>query len=664
MSDTPSDSQEPAPPAEPPSEPRADIADAEVTSDADSAPTDAAPPVFADVWSRTEPRYRVRAFVLLVVNFILFCGLCVFTHWLHSAKLFSFSYESYIYPFRFWGPETQSLNDFLLAPINVVQTPIHGVVLGLLVASIVAVPIVVAMLYRFPASVPFAAAIAVFAHMPWMGVTLMAGCVLASLKPFRLSFRYGSALLGLLPVLLYLYMATRVSPDQLGMYSTPEQRTWLIAPWIVAILAAAAMLGLILLISWIVNYRPGAVAPVLAGALLLPSVIFHTQVGSDELAYRVIEANYGPRSPRFKPVEDVGTEIVLLIRQYQLQPGDVMRALKEGLGGFRRRAIRHYMIELLQDRSAANQACERFIVEHPTSRYIPCVLYVQARALDTRLAEESLLPMHADSLPVRELYTDFPHPQSERAWSVLWNQYADSPLAVVAAVRLAELHVRRGEVDAALLRLLPVVNRAQAFAPVLPTTTQPSWRGLLASAPAEASLEIEPEPYLRDARGLHRLITLNRNDPKYADEPLIAYHKLNARRAGYRAQLLVLMEQFPDSFMYDNLLEAWASSAPEIDERAWLLEGCIARLPTGDHFPNGKPIADAWRDALPEALYHLAGLEIQALREKDPAARARGIARLRELINQHGRTIWALRAADDLARLEPGPPDVPETESP
>ena len=103
------------------------------------------------------------------------------------------------------------------------QTPIYGVVVGLLVAAIVAVPISVAILYKFPSALPFCAAVLVFAHMPWMGVTLVASCILAALKPFRMAFRYGSALVGLLPVLLYLYLATRGAAESLGASFSRER---------------------------------------------------------------------------------------------------------------------------------------------------------------------------------------------------------------------------------------------------------------------------------------------------------------------------------------------------------------------------------------------------------------------------------------------------------
>jgi len=97
------------------------------------------------------------------------------------------------------------------------------------VASIVAVPISVAILYGFIYALPFLAAVLVFAHMPWMGLTLLASCIIASVRPFRLSFRFGAGLAGMLPVIVYLILATRSTPQQMGMFSSPDQKLLLAA---------------------------------------------------------------------------------------------------------------------------------------------------------------------------------------------------------------------------------------------------------------------------------------------------------------------------------------------------------------------------------------------------------------------------------------------------
>ncbi len=603
-------------------------------------------PEIVDVWSRTQPKYRIRAVVLLLVNLLLFCGLCTFTHWLHFARVFDFSLGGYIAPARFWDSAAPNLNDYILAPINVVQVPLHAIVLGMVVAVMVAVPIVVSTLYRFQFALPFLAAVLVFAHMPGMAVTLLGSCVLASLHPFRMKFRFGSALLGLLPVLLYLYLATRGTPDQLANYGAPIQKSLLIAPWLIAILAAAVMVGAVLLIARVVNYRPGAVAPVLAIMFATPVGLFHLGVGADELAYRVLEVEYGPRSKRFEPtLQSPETEHAIYVviagelrKSFTGQLRSDLRALwslqPEQLRELKRTVSRRFLADFLADRAAAYEACKRFIADHPHSRYVPNVLYLQARVLDTRLDEAKLA--HAE--PSRELYPDFPHVQSEETWFKLLKRYPDSPFAIQAGLRLAELKLRAGKLDEALGNLRFALDKGSRSAQ-RPTSAQPRPRGLLSAAPPESSLDFQPEPYRREACCLAELIAENRDDPQHGNAPLIELAALDPRRASYLEQLQRLAERYRDSSLYDNLVVRWATALPDLSERTAALEACLRTFTTGD--------------ALPEALYRLANLETQALALEDESRRARGIARLHEIVARFPQSCWAERAAERLEVLEP-----------
>lgn len=616
-------------------------------AEAPVAPEPATEPI-SDVWSRPQRRYRLRAIVLLALNFILFCGLCVFTHWLHTAEPFNFALSSYVEPFRFWGSDTMNLIVFLREPISVVDRPVHGIVLGLLAASMVAVPIAVAILYRFRFSLPFALAVAVFAHLPWMAITLVGSCILAGVKPFRMKFRYGSALLALVPVVVYLILAGRGAPGQVEAFATPEQQFLLVAPWVVAIIAASLMLGVMLWIASIVRYRPGAVAPVLAAMLVPPAVLFHTQIGVDELSYRVLESEFGPRSPRFQPTTDVEERLQELVQQYVL-PRDVIRQVWTGrdVEPLRRQATRGFLVDLLALRTEADAACQQFLTDHPTSRYLPNVLYIQARSLDTRLDEQALRQRLR-----RELYNDFPSAASFHPWSVLWKQYPDSPLAVAAAVRLAQLHLRRGEVPEALERLQLVVT-ADGLTPAAQATTQPTpGPGLTTHRSPEDSLRFEPLPFLIEAQRLAELITNNRDDPRYGNAPLQTLARLDPRRAGYGDQLLRAARQYPQSLLHDNLFVLWAEAGPTPADRMARLRWCIEKFPEGD--------------ALPEALFHLGDMLIQAPAEESAAARQRGVKLLRQLAADHPHTIWGRRAAQRLAMLEPAttvlPPAEPETE--
>ncbi|MBP7746698.1 MAG: hypothetical protein KA383_11260 [Phycisphaerae bacterium] len=622
--------------------PASDVPPAAAPAAEAAVPRPSHTPVISDVWSWTARKYRIRAVASLAFNFLLFCGLCIFTYWLHDGVLFNFHPETYLGPLRFWGSQTQNLYDFILFPISVDQTPIHGVVIGLLMAAMVAVPISVSILYRFSCALPFILAVLLLGHLPWMAITLLGSCVLASVRPFRMSFRFGSALVAMLPVLLYLFLATRGPGDTVSASLSPERKLLLAAPWLLAILAACMMMAAIIFAARLVNYRPGAVAPVIAVMFATPAILFHAYVGVDELHYRVLESKYGPRSERFEPVRDA-TDTILTLLHHWTTPGLEREPRRSALlaiwsadpqeqTALKRRVLRRLLLDLMDDRREAYDACKDFIADHPTSRYVPCALFIQARALDTRLDERTLIGETAQ----RELYTDFPHLESEPVWTNLLTQYPDSVLAVAARNRVAQLRTRKGDVDGALAVLAPPPAAATEPEPTTDVRARP--RPLLHTTPPETSLDFDPDQDHFEARRLRELLLANRDDPRYGVAPLRALSALDPHRAGYRGQLQYVAAQYPDSLLYDNLVVRWASAAPKRETRAAGLLACIQRFPTGD--------------ALPQAMFELADLELQGF-GGDEARRAAGIARMREVATRFEDTCWATRARERLRILEP-----------
>lgn len=594
-----------------------------------------------DVWAWTAPKYRLRAALLLGLNFCLFSGLCVFAYWLRTGSPLDFSWASYFEPLRFWGPETHNLYDFVLYPVSVETNPIHGVVIGLLLASMTAIPIAVSQLYRFPAGALFCASVLVFAHMPWFAATLLLSCVLASVRPFRLRFRFGAALVGMLPVLLYLLLATRGPNDLLSASISPERKLLLASPWILAILAACVMLGLTVFLAQAVGYRPGAVAPTMAVMFVAPAALFQTFVGFDELAYRSIELEYGPRAPRFEPVQEITARVLEFVRQRLTGPiaPAAREVLLKAAGGAAEPAVEalatrfgnRLLVELLADRHAGHVACRSFLDTHLTSRYVANVLYIQARVLDTRLDELRVVDQQAQ----RELYTDFPHVQSEPVWTALLTQHADSPLAIAARLRVAQLRLRRGDAAGALAALDLVLPYAPRFGPsVSPRRT------FVEAGPPEASLEFEPDEFEFEAARLRELIVSNGGSDRSAEdrEALQALASLDPHRRGYRDQLAALGRRYANRPLHDNVVVRWALAHVDRRVRAALLRDALELFPDGD--------------AYPEALFRLAEIELQAPGAGDQQ-RIRGAARLRELLARFAHTCWGRLAAERLELLLP-----------
>jgi hypothetical protein len=593
---------------------------------------------FVDVWTRTDSKHRIRAYVMLALTFGLFCGLCVFTYWLRGARPLDFSWESYFAPARFWATHSPNLYDFVLYPVDVTRVPIHALVLGMLFASIVAVPVLIAILFRFASALPFVAAVGVFGHMPWLAFTLVGCCIIAAVPPLRLNFRFGSALLGMMPILLYMWLATRGTTDQLDQAS-PIQKSLLAIPWILAVLAACAMHACVLLISHAASYRPWAVSAVVAVMFATPVVLFHSLVGVDELAFRVLERDFGPKSPRFAPLSDAEPLLRDLFVRFvndeayytRFRP-EILEALAGDAEPVRRIVRQQMLLDHLTQRAAGHEACKRFIADHPRSRYIPAVLYMQARIMDTRLDERRFDPLS----PRRELYADFPHVQSESAWAALLSEHADSRFSVAAATRLAELALRRGE-TAEALRLARVATRSQYIVSARSATSQPE-ASLLRAMPAEDSLGYDARPYVLEARRLADLIAANDDDPRFGSAPLAALASLDPRRPGYANALEDLMLRYPGAKITDNVRVARAVAEPLVEAR---MDG-LAQLVAGPDDPDG--------DGVPEALLRLAEFEVQsAAAWRRPA----GVGRLREIVRRFGDSCWAAEARERLAVLAP-----------
>jgi outer membrane protein assembly factor BamD (BamD/ComL family) len=298
----------------------------------------------------------------------------------------------------------------------------------------------------------------------------------------------------------------------------------------------------------------------------------------------------------------------------------------------------------MANRAAAYEACNRFIAAHPDSKYIPNVLYIQARTMETRLDEPELLRNAR-----REFYNDFPHVQSEEIWGALLSKRPDSPLAVAAALRLAQLRLRAGKVDQALELLARIDVRGDPTQSA-DATTKPALRALLRAPPPESSLEFDPEPYLFEAGRLAELIDANRDDPLYGNKPLIDYAALDPRREHYYDQLLTQAARIPQGLLYDNLMAAWAAGRRGVAERHRVLEACIERF--------------AGADSVPRMLYQLAELEIQSLADSDPDSRANGIQRLRQLAERFPATCWGDKARRRVAMLIPASDPAPRPKVP
>jgi len=574
-----------------------------------------------DVWTRTAPKYRRRAALLLFLTVLLFAGLCVFTYWLRTGRYGPWA-DGKFYAELMWrsfdpvGSGQITLVDFLLFPISVEQVPIQWVIIGLLLATLTSIPILVAILYRFPASIIFAAMVGALAAMPWLGLTILLGCAIASLRPLRLSFRYASALLGLIPVLIYFVSASQ-HPE--ASFAPTPYRARLAAPWVLAGLGSCVIFAIALGIARLINYRPGGIAPLLAVLFAVPVVLFHSQVGRDELEYRILEDQVGPGSERVfvrrSLAEDVRREAT---ERWAESAGVSLNALVEQLLRERRNTVYE---TVAADREFVRRRCDAFLTRFQDSRYAPNVLYLKGRALDQRIDERLL---RANGL--LQFQVDDPRPDSQPIWRALSETYSGNPLSAFALHQMGVYEAATGQLDASLASLARLIERFGR--PVTATQPAPSAEpaGLFGRAPPSSTLGFDPATVLSPARRLEKLIVDGRSDPKYGDAPLRSLLALDSRDEHYRLNLARLALAYPGARIEPRLAIRLAR----------LNESRRATIAVLEHVADACP----GQPVQAEALYFLG----RAQEEGGQLAAARN--RFEQLLRDHADSPYGMDARD------------------
>ncbi|MFQ5430268.1 MAG: tol-pal system YbgF family protein [Phycisphaerae bacterium] len=549
-----------------------------------------------DVWSRTSRRHRVRAILMLVLLSVLFAGLCCFTFWLRTGTYSPWEYDGYRQllrdSFNPVGPNQITLSDFLSDPIRVQDVPIHAVIMGLQFAAMVSIPILVAILYRLPFSVAFAAMVFFLAAMPWLGITVMIGCTVACTGPFRFTFRFASVLMGLIPVAIYFVLASLEpagAPSKLA-----HHKALLYAPWVLALLSSCLICALALAVARLINYRPGGIPPILAMLFAIPVLLFHAEVGRDELEYRILERRIGPGNSSIFASVDVGQRARrAALRQMSESEEEPYEVLYE-------RLLRTETTRALQkaedDRHRAIRDCDAFIEHFPDSRYVPSVLFLKARALDFRVDRMQLARAHR-----AEFRSDLPSRASRRTWQALVDRFSTDVLSEAALYYLAILKGREGDLDGAIASLGALLDRFNAAR----AASQPIRRGqnlvgaVFRRAPVSFGLGVDPVVLAREAERLREMLIACRNDrPRLLSSlfgprldgsdvevrPIQVLLWLDDADPHYRANLEGIARAFPDSEASGYVAVRLALLVPAVTRRISRLRAAaeeMARRPSG-----------------------------------------------------------------------------------
>lgn len=604
-------------------------------------PNAAAADPFVDVWSRTSPHHRRQAIGMLFLLALLFAGLCCFTFWLRTGRYFPLLYDNYgslmQKSFDPTGPNQITLSHFLTYPISVQRVPIHAITLGLLFASLSSIPILVSILYRFPYSIIFAAMVVFLAAMPWLGLTILLGCGIASLKPFRLSFRYASALLGLVPIAVYFFSASR---EPAGSVLSPDvNRALRYAPWFLSLLGSCVICALALGVARLINFRPGGIPPILAVLFAIPVILFHAKVGRDELEYHLLEHQIGPGSDSVFVNRDIGA--LADQRTTRLWSESRSRPYEEIRGEVLNRLISEAVDQAETDRLTAAARCDDFITHYSQSRYIPNVLYLKGRALDQRLKRRRLLRDHR-----AEYQSEHPSPRSSSTWKTLVENYPANELVVAAYYRLAILSARDGNFAEAL-KLLELASQP-LLEPVAHADSSEGPRNSLRvyfdrSVDHGERLGVDRASIALRARRLAEMVAACKNDEARPSSEVFGSEDQGEPRQVHPLQLLISL--YDDEPQYEANLAGIGKSFPQSETRHYAdIRGAGLIPPISRRIERMRAIVrqTEGHPAHAEALFRLADA-LQDDRITDECENT-----LEELVRQHPQSTWAQEARERL----------------
>jgi outer membrane protein assembly factor BamD (BamD/ComL family) len=496
----------------------------------------------------------------------------------------------------------------------------------------------VAILYRFPFSVIFTLMVIFLSGLPWMGLTVLVGCVLASLKPFKFSFRYASALVGLIPVALYFVMASW-EPAGSAVKSV-QNKALLYAPWVLALLSSCVICAVVLALAKLINYRPGGVSPVLAALFAVPVLLFYAYVGRDELDFRILESQIGPQNPTMFAAIDVGAAAHLAAtRQWSRLSGESYDAIH-------RRLLEEGIAEGLQqteiDRNRAVELCEEFIRQFSKSRHVPSVYFLKGQAQDQRIQRNKLLLAHRI-----EYRNDLPSPASLHTWETIREKFPDNELSVLALYKLSILEARAGRLDQAvdlLSELLGVFDPASASSRPAAPEVEGAVTIFLRSEPS--AMRVDRKLLLLQARRLREMLLFCRADSPRAYNEVFAAGAATAEKQVHPAQLLLCLDDTDP--LYAANLQTLARTFPNshttdyVRIRRTLLETAVSR-----RILQFRHLATelAGSPAGAEALYHLG----EVLQEDSLMDEAR--TQYQELTRQYPESCWTQEAKERLSSL-------------
>jgi hypothetical protein len=375
----------------------------------------------------------IRAAVFLTASFAGYVATGLFWTYLATGEWFGPSWE--FVRQRCLAP----LGEPFTFPLDLFAYPWMILVDALLLTIIMALPVILAVLYRLRVVWPFVAVIALAAHAPVLALATACGCLLAARTPLRSDMPFLAILLGLIPAAIYLYLLGLGMQDSAAL--VPMQRLVLNAPFILAIVAAVLAAAAVLALARLTQFRPGVVLPVLVLLSAGPWGVFYAKIGRAELEYS------------------------LIANPYRLSPGDAVFG-PQRLEGLDLAAARLRAEQDLPARRDVLMAdCDRFLRRNRDSDRCPSIMWIRAQAASLQLERPQ-----GDA--EARFTAAFALPESTPLWeALLADPWSATPQAALAQWRLGELALRRGQVPQALPLLQSAAKRLRAVQDARPRST-------------------------------------------------------------------------------------------------------------------------------------------------------------------------------------------------
>ncbi len=541
-----------------------------------------------------------------LMSLVVFCFCCLFWSKVVTGSLWAFDYHVLINPGNWY------LDELTTGGVGIFEYPWQIFVLGLLMGTLAAAPVLVSQLMSFLWSLAFIAAVVLLGNLPGLAVSLLISCAAVACRPLRFRSRFISIVLCITPQVIYwgfFGVAKSVEPVRWGFSFTP---------WICAWLVGLAQAGVVLGIGHYTRYRPGLIL-VSTSIIFLSSVwVFQDKIGFDELDYQLYVAGNNP-------------EVISEFHDHSITEAlDSTIAnpnVREYLAGFfypidpaalRAELKKEIQIELSYDRwprwfivpeelkyqikrRQLFENYERFISKRPQSRRMPVALYYKALLSD--FSPDIKLVGQKEVL---HFYSDYPYERSREVWYRLYSQFGKSIESTEARWRIAKDWAGQGrfkqaqklieEASAMVYERLEETENKQ---------TPESFYGLFRPPAASAMTRFRLAGLQMRLRQLYSLISEeNRTKDTGSAERLARFVMLNPHIEEYSWYLEELLAEIDEKDpLRDNVLLAQARLIADGETRAEKLSELHKKF--GD------------TDGGTRALYELALLKTSLWREQD-----------------------------------------------